>query len=150
MDWLNSQFYDNINILTKDVHTFDLCQTVTSKTVEETYIACHGVVPNVPPIIQDKRRKKLAELVNTFQVTKEVAIAALEDENWDVSAALDHIILLQNQQQLDDCRPYLWAGGMTIPERQPDEIDREIWEQLELLAKNPAEMNNKVIALEIC
>ena len=148
MDWLSKQFHENINILTHDVHKFELCNTVTRETVEENYIACQGVVPNVPTRIQDTRKKKLAELMETFEVSQELAIAALNDENWEVPAALDHMILLQNQQQLDNCIPSLWSGGMTIPERQPDEIDNEILEQLKLLANTPTEMNNKVVILE--
>ena len=144
MDWLNNQFNNTINILTKDVRTFDLCHNVTSKIVEENYIACQGVVPSVPSRIQESRRKKLGELIEALHVSEQRAISALDEENWEVSAATDRVILMQNQQQLDECRPYMWSGAMAIPEKQPEEIDGELWEQLLVLAGNPDEVNNKV------
>lgn len=146
LGWLKSQFRDNIGILANDVQQFPLCQTVTPHDVEESYLDCQGDMTNVLQKIQKSRATKLDELVGSLKVKEELAIASLDDTNWEISAAVENIVLTCNQQQIDSYRPHLWRDGMTIPEQDKpgEEIDPTLWQELVLFSGEAKEMDNRV------
>ncbi|KAI6657959.1 hypothetical protein LOD99_15676 [Oopsacas minuta] len=148
--WLQTEFRDIINMLNVDVRTFHLCQSVTADTVEENYLACQGIITNVPARIQEVRKKKLEELSASHHVNEQTAIKSLEETNWDAQSASENITLLCNQHILEACRPFLWSGGMTIQDKQPDEIDPVLWEQFMLLSVNIEDMSDKVARKFLC
>ena len=130
-------------MLAENVRNHEFCDNATTKEVEDSYIECRGDMTQVAPRIQQARSRKLEELMKALNIKREMAVVELGKNNWEVVGALDNIILLNNQKYLEECRPRIWAGSKTVPEVPVDHFDEELWDQVELLAENPQEIDSK-------